>query len=240
MFRLFRWTRDFNYTKVMIIVPVWVKLPQLPLIYFNPAYLKRRIGNSIGTFLRADDKTLLMQNIMQARIYLEIDVSKPLQYNVWIGESKEKGFWQKVEYEGNNAFCTHCGLLGHVKGVCRKIAENKPQGKVQRPQPRYPILKRGQNMETKERRSTPNQDFLNKEVQNLSDDNNGKEKEFMDGSTDPITEKIAAPPGQRQKEDDNGIQTQNLFDILQETTMVEDHTEEEQLGALEEKSLLLL
>lgn len=95
-------------------------------------------------------------------------------------------------------------------------------------------------METKERRSTPNQDFLNKEVQNLSDDNNGKEKEFMDGSTDPITEKIAAPPGQRQKEDDNGIQTQNLFDILQETTMVEDHTEEEQLGALEEKSLLLL
>lgn len=38
MFRLFRWTRNFNYTKDSTIVSVWIKLPQLPLIYLNPSF----------------------------------------------------------------------------------------------------------------------------------------------------------------------------------------------------------
>lgn len=139
MFRLFRWSRDFHYTKESTVVPVWVKLPQLPLLYFNPAYLQR-IGNSIGSFLRVDEKSRCRTSCMLESV-LKWMCHNLLQYQIWIDESKESGFWQRIEYEGNNAFCTNCGLLGHVSGVCRKNIKNKPAGKEMSHKP-VPILKR--------------------------------------------------------------------------------------------------
>lgn len=37
-----------------------------------------------------------------------------------MGLSKDDNWIAEVEYEGNNAYCTHCGLLGHVIGMRRK------------------------------------------------------------------------------------------------------------------------
>lgn len=119
MFRLYRWTKNLVFGKDSTEVPIWMKLPNLPLVYFNPTFLQR-IGNSIGKFLRQDENTAHMQLAVHARICVEMDVAQPLPPRIWIGESKDNGFWQKIEYEGNNAFCTKCGLLGHVVGVCRK------------------------------------------------------------------------------------------------------------------------
>lgn len=48
---------------------------------------------------------------------------------VFVGTSKENGWFHDIEYEGNNAYCTYCGLLGHVVGPCRKEAQI--QGKTQ-------------------------------------------------------------------------------------------------------------
>lgn len=56
---------------------------------------------------------------------------------IWVGENKENGFWQKLEYEGNIAFCTKCRLLGHVVGVCRK-GQPTPQTKNADKQPMKP------------------------------------------------------------------------------------------------------
>lgn len=35
---------------------------------------------------------------------------------------------QRIDYEGNNAFCTKCGLLGHVAGIFHK-GQRKPTTK---------------------------------------------------------------------------------------------------------------
>lgn len=126
--RLFRWTKDFKFGKDSTIVPIWICLPYLPFPLHNPSYLQR-IGNTIGKFLRADAPTQRMQNLMQARICVEVDVSKPFVPHIWIGKTKEDGFMQHIDYEGNNAFCTECELLGQVVGVCRK-GQLKPAGKV--------------------------------------------------------------------------------------------------------------
>lgn len=85
----------------------------MSIFYFDPSYLQR-IGKSIGKFIREDEKTFVLQLAFQAWICVELDVSKPLPQYIFIGESKEYDFWQKLEYEGNNAFCTKCGLLGHI------------------------------------------------------------------------------------------------------------------------------
>lgn len=53
MFRLYRWTKNFGFGKYNTEVPVWVRLPNLHFVYFNPSFL-HRIGNSIGKLLRQD------------------------------------------------------------------------------------------------------------------------------------------------------------------------------------------
>lgn len=96
----------------------------------QPCFFLQRIGNSIGKFLREDDKTATMHTAVHARICVELDVAQPLPHRIWIGKAKENGFWQKLEYEGNNAFCTKYGLLGHIVGVCRKRQPKpKPEAK---------------------------------------------------------------------------------------------------------------
>lgn len=126
--RVFRWTKDFKLGKDSTIVRIWSRLPYLLFPLHNPSYLQR-IGNTIGKFLRIDGPTQAMQNLMHARICVKIDVSKPFLQSIWIGETKEDGFMQRIDYEGNNAFYTKCGLLGHVAGVCRK-GQHKPTIKV--------------------------------------------------------------------------------------------------------------
>lgn len=96
-----------------------MRLPYLPFVYFNPSLLQR-IEGSIGKFLRADDKMAVMQTVIHACICVEMDVSNPLPPRILIGENKDNDFSEKLEYEGNNAFCTKYGLLGHIAGVCHK------------------------------------------------------------------------------------------------------------------------
>ncbi|KAL3623412.1 hypothetical protein CASFOL_032228 [Castilleja foliolosa] len=120
LFRVFRWHKDFDFSKDNSTVPVWVSLPKLPLVYMNPLFLER-VGNILGKYLRADEKSVGMTNVMRARVCVEMDVAKPFTTQIWIGESKDIGFWQNIEYEGNNSFCSFCGLLGHGRGICRKL-----------------------------------------------------------------------------------------------------------------------
>ncbi|KAL3631406.1 hypothetical protein CASFOL_024390 [Castilleja foliolosa] len=130
LFRVFRWTTDFNFSRDSPKVPVWVSIPKLPIYYMNPTVLEK-IGNIIGKFIKVDDRTMVMENGIRARICVEVDLSKPFQTHVFIGEDKDRGYWQKIDYEGNNTYCSHCGLLGHVRGICRKYRSESGKEKVQ-------------------------------------------------------------------------------------------------------------
>ncbi|KAL3637542.1 hypothetical protein CASFOL_018710 [Castilleja foliolosa] len=124
LFRVFRWHKDFDFTKDSPRIPVWVSFLRLPLVFMNPGFLEKA-GNILGKTLRIDDKTICMTNVMRARVCVELDVSKQLKSQIFVGESKDHGFWQPIEYEGNNAFCSNCGLLGHVNAICRKMVNKK-------------------------------------------------------------------------------------------------------------------
>lgn len=54
-----------------------------------------------------------------------MDVSKPFLDKVWIGTSKEYGWFIPVEYEGNHAYCAYCGLFGHTVGFCSKKRQDQ-------------------------------------------------------------------------------------------------------------------
>lgn len=119
LFRLFRWSPKFEVGKESSFVAVWVKFYNLPLHYYNEAALYQ-LGSTLGTVLRVDTNTLDLVHQVYARVCIELDVSQPFLDKLWIGTSKEHGWLIDVEYEGNHAYCSYCGLLGHTQGLCRK------------------------------------------------------------------------------------------------------------------------
>lgn len=98
---------------------VWVKFYNLPLQFFNESALIR-MGSPLSTVLHIFPNTVNLSQHIDARMCIEIDVSKPLLTSFFMGTSKEDNGTVFLEYEGNNTYCTNCGLLGHTIGLCGK------------------------------------------------------------------------------------------------------------------------
>lgn len=109
-------------------IVVWVKLLDLQLQYYNESSLYH-ICSVLGNVLRICPGTISLTQQRYARVCVELDVSKPMLDKVFVGTSKEHGCLQSIEYEGNNTYCSYCGLLGHVVGLCRKKAQAKGKGR---------------------------------------------------------------------------------------------------------------
>jgi len=66
-----KWSLDFDPTQdVPSAVPVWVRLPHLPLHCWNPESLET-IGNALGRYL---DTAEIKDHISYARICVEVDI----------------------------------------------------------------------------------------------------------------------------------------------------------------------
>lgn len=115
---LFRWTKDFVTQSDPSSAPTWIRLPGLPLPFFNPTLLKC-VGDSIGTFLCADEQTVNLTHPIFARICVELDltVKTPKFINLLIGESLLVK--QPVIVEAKMNYCTLCKLQGHSLSICR-------------------------------------------------------------------------------------------------------------------------
>ncbi|CAN1148712.1 hypothetical protein LINPERHAP2_LOCUS16637 [Linum perenne] len=91
---------------------VWVRLPGLPLEYFDYGILKR-IGDRIGTTVRMDQTTLEGARGNFARICVEVDLSKPL-----LSKYRLRRRVRRIEYEGLHTICFGCGCYGHEESSC--------------------------------------------------------------------------------------------------------------------------
>ncbi|XP_020702082.1 uncharacterized protein LOC110113749 [Dendrobium catenatum] len=91
--------------------PIWIRLPQLPLIYWDLNNITR-ISNSLGEPLWMDSHKSKWGRSSFARICVKIDVSQKLLSGVWINGR----CFQRVEYEGLTNFCFDCGSIGHAIG----------------------------------------------------------------------------------------------------------------------------
>ncbi|KAD2394439.1 hypothetical protein E3N88_41416 [Mikania micrantha] len=98
LFRLFRWSPNFNPKYEYPITAAWV---------------------------RADQRTLELTHPMYALVCMEVDISQPLPSKVWIGTWKDEGFYQKMVFECKLALCHHCNLRGHSPTECRKALAKK-------------------------------------------------------------------------------------------------------------------
>ncbi|CAN1146876.1 hypothetical protein LINPERHAP2_LOCUS15533, partial [Linum perenne] len=91
---------------------VWVRLPGLPLEYFDAAILLI-IGDKIGKTIRIDYVMLQGNRGNYARICVEVDILKPL-----LSKYRMRRRVRRIEYEGLHIVCFTCGCYGHQLEAC--------------------------------------------------------------------------------------------------------------------------
>jgi hypothetical protein len=109
-----KWTPDFDpAVDVPKAVPVWVRLPNLPVHCWNGDSL-RHIGNALGKFI---DRANTKDQFDCARICVEVDLEVGLPEAITL----QVGSWthlQKLDYEQLPFKCRKCHVYGHFARGC--------------------------------------------------------------------------------------------------------------------------
>jgi len=94
------------------VIPLWIQLPNLPLICWGPDSLSR-IGSTLGKPLFADECSSKQTRISYARILIEIDITIPLLHKILVESPDEKCFEHKIAYDWEPTFCQKCQQVEH-------------------------------------------------------------------------------------------------------------------------------
>ncbi|CAN1128001.1 hypothetical protein LINPERHAP2_LOCUS4360, partial [Linum perenne] len=116
-----RWSPTLNKEEPVKKILTWVRLPKLPIHYFNHLVVNR-IGNYIGKTVRMDLAMAEGARARYARICVEVDLTKPL-LGKFIIENREL----VIEYESLGNICFTCGFHGHKEDKCPELVPTEPE-----------------------------------------------------------------------------------------------------------------
>ncbi|KAI3908025.1 hypothetical protein MKW98_003670 [Papaver atlanticum] len=105
-------------------LPIWVKIYNLPLIFWTPVLSK--VGSGLGTPLYADQKTLNKQQLAYAMFCIEFDANKTLPESLCI-LVKGMEYHLKLEYDWKPLRCGICCTFGHIDLNCRAKMKARKQ-----------------------------------------------------------------------------------------------------------------
>jgi hypothetical protein len=111
-----KWSPDFDPTQdIPSAVPVWVRLPHLPLHCWNQQSLQI-IGNALGKYI---DQAARKDQYSCARICVEVDLEEglPEAINLTVAGWTHV---QELDYEQIPFKCRHCHGYGHFAKHCKK------------------------------------------------------------------------------------------------------------------------
>jgi len=121
------WFPEFDANSMVVTkMPVWVRLPNLPLPFWHHLVLED-IGNLLGTFIKRDPERNEQGLFTYARICVEIDLSKGLPDRIHLQYEKFK-WLQILDYENTAFRCRYCYDTGHLQDTC-PLAKRHPKKK---------------------------------------------------------------------------------------------------------------
>ncbi|XP_059066154.1 uncharacterized protein LOC131857513 [Cryptomeria japonica] len=125
-----KWHPNLNMNDSLLAqVPVWVKLPGLPLEYWVESIFSR-IASSFGELLSIDPVMASKRRLTHARFCVGIahDADMPKEIDI----VSKLGTWkQLIEYESIPFACFHCKKEGHWAKSCPL----KPKGELKQAKP---------------------------------------------------------------------------------------------------------
>ncbi|KAL0914254.1 hypothetical protein M5K25_014580 [Dendrobium thyrsiflorum] len=96
------------------VISIWVSFPLLRPHLFSPRILYG-LGSLFGKHLKIDSATSIGSRPSEARVLVELDITKSYPDNVWLGPEKS-GYVQQVVLEEFRPFCASCKCIVHVVG----------------------------------------------------------------------------------------------------------------------------
>ncbi|XP_075092189.1 uncharacterized protein LOC142172463 [Nicotiana tabacum] len=119
------WSPNFDFDiEVLQTIPIWVKLPNLPLNCWSMDSVSR-IGNGLGIPIYSDECTTKVERISYARLLVEMDVIKDMLRVIKVMDPTGKVFEQQVAYDWIPKYCHTCLQVGHVCRPAQIIPEAK-------------------------------------------------------------------------------------------------------------------
>lgn len=116
-----KWAPDFDPTQdIPTAVPVWVRLPHLPLHCWNQKSFQI-IGNALGKYI---DQAARKDQYSCALICVEVDLEEGLPEAINLTVAGWS-YVQELDYEQLPFKCRHCHSHGHFAKNCKKRAEEQ-------------------------------------------------------------------------------------------------------------------
>ncbi|KAI0500235.1 hypothetical protein KFK09_018444 [Dendrobium nobile] len=118
--KLTKWTPSLDIGIESPIIPIWISFPNLRPHFFAPRILFG-LGELFGKPLKIDEATSVGSRPSNARVLVELDITKSYPKQVWLG-SDSLGYVQEVILDEFPHFCGVCKSLGHITGKCNSVA----------------------------------------------------------------------------------------------------------------------
>ncbi|KAL0454903.1 UNVERIFIED_CONTAM: hypothetical protein Slati_0829500 [Sesamum latifolium] len=167
--RVFKWTLNFDPQIESSIVPIWIRLPELPVHLFEKNALFTLVAK-IGKPLRIDEPTADLSRSDLVRVCVELDLTATKVQAIYLkieGKLTDNKFFmktyrQQVLYENFPPYCSSCSHLGYDIANCiAKHINEKSQTEVE---PRPPDNSSTQKEETRDLREIINNKRKGKSV----------------------------------------------------------------------------
>lgn len=117
------WEPNFKSSKANLSsVAVWIRLPELPIEYYDPSALKE-IGEAFSPVLRVNAHTATESRGRFAWLCVQVNFNEPIVKLLKMG-----GIDQTVQYEGISSLCFACGHVGHKAENCHYKINSSAKG----------------------------------------------------------------------------------------------------------------
>ena len=100
--------------------PFWIWVFNIPIKSMN-SFVGTRIANEIGVSILVDASKSGLAWGPFLRIWVDIDITKPLMRGKIIQIEGAEKCWVFFKYERLPTFCYRCGILGHQDRECCKV-----------------------------------------------------------------------------------------------------------------------
>ncbi|XP_062085514.1 uncharacterized protein LOC133791609 [Humulus lupulus] len=126
------WSTDLDTLRLVKLVSVWIRLPNLGLQYWGTKCLSALVS-TIGRPMMIDKITKDRSMVKFPRVLVDIEIAEQLPHTISFMNECGQLMEQTIEYEWLPTRCSTCKNLGHIASGCKREQISVWRAKVEKP-----------------------------------------------------------------------------------------------------------